>query len=572
MSTLHLTQISRKVEVTIGQLIDMSDQNATATNFNDIKRSRALAAYITHHLSGCEPAEAAQSIVDGGNDNGVDAIYFHEQEEKLYIVQSKWIKDGKGEPDNGSIKKFCTGVQDLLAGSFDRFNEKVQRKASEIDNVLGIPTLRVVAVLVHTGTSPLSEISTRDFRDLANDINDPTEIFEWVVIDQGQLHTSLTEDLNSPITIEIPIRYWGKIQQPEEAIYGTVAASDAGQLWIDYKDRLVAKNLRSSLGDSDVNKEIRASLEKNPEHFWYYNNGITATARRVTKLAKGGSGTELGIFRCEELYVVNGAQTVSTIGAFMGRSDAPNLAGCFVPFRVIQLGDEGESFGDNVTRANNRQNKIVSQDAVQKRIRTELAIEKINYQIMRNEDRVRSDNAFDLQESTIALACALQDPVVVVMVKNQISKVWEDLSKSPYKALFNPNVTSMYVWNCVRVLRMIDIALEQKRMKSTTQRESRILSSGNRLIASLVFKQVNLSRFADNNLELDRYVNSGRIKFAVDEIVFSTLSYMHSFFLKAMIPVFFKNQSKSRELYDHVAKQYAKNQTFNRPVSLIDLE
>ena len=87
----------------------MSDQRIASETFEDIQRSRALAAYMVHHLTACSPEDAAGSIVDGGDDNGLDAIYFHEPEETLYIVQSKWIKDGKGEPDNGSVKKFCSG-------------------------------------------------------------------------------------------------------------------------------------------------------------------------------------------------------------------------------------------------------------------------------------------------------------------------------------------------------------------------------------------------------------------------------------------------------------------------------
>ncbi len=37
---------------------------------------------------------------------------------------------------------------------------------------------------------------------------------------------------------------------------------------------------------------------------------------------------------------------------------------------------------------------------------------------------------------------------------------------------------------------------------------------------------------------------------------------MQRFYAKAMIPNFFRNQSKSRELYDYVVRQHNKSRTF----------
>lgn len=549
----------------------MSDQRIASETFEDIQRSRALAAYMVHHLTACSPEDAAGSIVDGGDDNGLDAIYFHEPEETLYIVQSKWIKDGKGEPDNGSVKKFCSGVSDLLSQSYDRFNKKVQEKSGDIDEVLGIPSVKITVVLVHTGASDLSPISTRDFNDLDKETNDASDVLSWTVVNQKRLHLSLTEDLNSPVTVELPIQNWGKLEEPQKAIFGTVAASDLGQIWLDFKDRLLAKNLRGALGDSDVNKEIKTTLQNKPEQFWYFNNGITATAKKVTKLPKGGGKHELGYFHCEDFHVVNGAQTVSTIGQFIAKNENFDLSTCLVQLRVIELGEDGEIFGDEVTRTNNRQNKIdakdfVSQDGEQKRIRTELLIDKINYQIMRREDSIKGEKDFDLLDSTTAVACASGDVAIVVTLKNQIGRLWEDLSKAPYKALFNPNVSGTYVWNCIQAQRLVDIAIEASRLDTRTQREHRILTSGNRLISAAVFKLMNTGRFDDQRFVFSDYIDSARTSEAVNLVVFTALDYMQRFYSKAMIPNFFRNQSKSRELFDFVVRQHSKSQIFRAPI------
>ena len=457
----------------------------------------------------------------------------------------------------------------MLSQNFDRFNSKVSSRISEINAALAVSTLKVIIVLAHSGNADtLSDISSRDFTDLEREINDASETLSFMVVNQRQLHLSLTEDLNNAISVEIPIQYWGKMQEPHHAIYGIVSAEDLGKIWQEHKERLVAKNLRGSLGDTDVNKEIRQSLEDHPEQFWYFNNGITATAKSVTKSARGGSKHDLGYFQCEELYVVNGAQTVSTIGKYLNKNPDKNLADCYVQFRVIQLGEAGETFGDEVTRTNNRQNKIeardfVSQDAEQKRLRNELLIEQVQYQIMRGDENISSERSFDLQEGTAAIACASGDVIITVLLKNQIGRLWEDISKAPYRALFNPTVSGIYVWNCVRVLRMIDHALDKRRSRTSNPRDQRIFNSGNRILAALVFRLIGANRLSDPTFQLETYVTIDRIQVATDTVGDHMLSFMNEFYKKAMIPTFFKNQTKSRELYDYVDRKFAKSQIFN---------
>jgi hypothetical protein len=126
MSIIHVNQIRLHVLKLFGALIDVSDQNnAPAAQRDDFLLTRSLAAYAVHFLSGASPETSASSVMDGGNDNGLDAIYFDEANRRLYLVQSKWIKSGIGEPENGDVKKFVAGIHDLFNMQFDRFNWKV---------------------------------------------------------------------------------------------------------------------------------------------------------------------------------------------------------------------------------------------------------------------------------------------------------------------------------------------------------------------------------------------------------------------------------------------------------------
>lgn len=561
MSIIHVNQLKSRLKDLFAGQIDLTDsQGKSQEDIDSIFLSRALAAYTAHHLIGMKTSAAGATIVDGYDDNGIDAIAYDESQGKLLLIQSKWSKEGKGEPDNGSVKKFVSGIRDLLSMNFDRFNAKVQFRVDEIEAILSSPTTKIVAILAHTGTSKLSTHSQRDFDDLRDEVNDAGEILEIEVLDQAKLHKSLTESLNNPITADLTIRYWGKRQEPSLAIYGQICATDLAKLWADHKERLLAKNLRSALGEkTDVNAEIRDTLEKHPEKFWYFNNGITAIASTVKKLAIGGGENDLGVFHCKDLYVVNGAQTLSTIGRFAEKETSHRLDKCFVQIRVVSLDNADDNFGDEITKTNNRQNRIdsrdfVSQDSEQKRIKSELAIDGIQYVIMRSDEVFSDETSFDLQESTTALACASLDIAVIVQLKGQIGKIWDDLTKPPYKLLFNTGTTGQYTWKCVRISRQIESEVAINEKTYSVIREQKIVRYGNRLIAGLVFSRVDRAALDNPSVALMGCATEQFIREATNFYTGEVVKFVQAEYANAMIPSLFKNQSKSRHIYESISK------------------
>src|SRR5690606_29145724 len=117
--------------------------------------------------------------------------------------------------------------------------------------------------------------------------------------------------------------------------------------------------------------------------FWYFNNGITAIARAVDKKPIGGNQTDTGIWECKGLSIVNGAQTVGSIHAAC--VVGPDRAGsATVSLRIIEVVEQEDAFGLEVTRNTNTQNSVEKRDFValdpeQERIRQELRFEGIDY-------------------------------------------------------------------------------------------------------------------------------------------------------------------------------------------------
>ena len=153
------------------------------------------------------------------------------------------------------------------------------------------------------------------FRDLESR-DEYTIFFETPNV--SDISTSLSSQSTGSIDINnVILESYGEISEPYGAIYGTISARVVYDWWRKYKYALFEKNIRSVLGDSSsVNAGIVSTIEKNPENFWYYNNGITATYEEVEEsISNAGSSRKIGIFGFKKLNIINWAQTLSSIGS-----------------------------------------------------------------------------------------------------------------------------------------------------------------------------------------------------------------------------------------------------------------
>src|SRR5690606_41633589 len=114
MSKIHVNHIKTKLTEVFTGHIDSSDVKGSGEQIENFFLTRAECAYAIMHHSHASVTQAAQAIVDGGDDNGIDGIFHDPTTKTLYIAQSKWIHDGIGEPSNGDVKKFISGIKDLF--------------------------------------------------------------------------------------------------------------------------------------------------------------------------------------------------------------------------------------------------------------------------------------------------------------------------------------------------------------------------------------------------------------------------------------------------------------------------
>ena len=169
---------------------------------------------------------------DGITDNGLDAVFYSETQNCLVLTQSKWIRDGKSEPDSADIGKFCRGVQDLVNCEFDRFNQRLQRRRDSVENALSTFNCQIVLVLIHTGKTELAIHATRQVDDLLAELNDASEIATFHKLGQERVYAMMAEGASGgAINLEFGLSAWGKIETPHSAFYGMVAGTEVAAWW-----------------------------------------------------------------------------------------------------------------------------------------------------------------------------------------------------------------------------------------------------------------------------------------------------------------------------------------------------
>ncbi|MBW4665316.1 MAG: AIPR family protein [Chroococcus sp. CMT-3BRIN-NPC107] len=315
MSIIHIRQIETRLRSLFTDLIDLNDYTGKSqTEQNSIFLTRALAAFSILATAGIRPDQAASTITDGYHDGGIDAIYFDDREKILFLAQSKWRHDGTGGIKQEESLKFINGVKALINAKFDCFNDKIKNRETEIIDALSFANTRVVLLLAYTGQATLSEDVRRDFDNFLKEMNDPSEVVELKVFQQGDLHKIVASgNLGLPINFDVVLKDWGQVREPYSAYYGLVSATEVANWWNNHYPKLFTPNIRSFLGETEINQSIVETLLSEPEKFWYFNNGITALCGKIQKKLLGGSNHDSGVFECFDVSIVNGAQTVGAI-------------------------------------------------------------------------------------------------------------------------------------------------------------------------------------------------------------------------------------------------------------------
>lgn len=146
-----------------------------------------------------------------------------------------------------------------------------------------------------------------------------------------------------------------------ESYLAIMPGNTLAKLYDEYGQRLLEQNVRTFLQfRGNVNKGMRNTILNDPNMFFAYNNGITATAEEVI-LEDSPSGKIIRQVR--NLQIVNGGQTTAAIyGAHKGR-DRAGLVNIFVQMKLSVIDPaHSEEIVPKISEYANSQNKVNAAD------------------------------------------------------------------------------------------------------------------------------------------------------------------------------------------------------------------
>ncbi|MET9726189.1 AIPR family protein [Streptomyces zaomyceticus] len=495
-------------------LIDLEDVKGrrSPAEIEMVFSARALAAMALQIVTGCPPEQAATSVTDGFDDQGIDAIGYSASAPELWLVQAKWSHKGTARFGVDGALKLLHGLRQLDNRAFDRFNPRVRQHAERVGDILESPECRVHLVVAVMGEKATKEQARTVIEQAAADFDAAVECHVLALHDfQAASHRdALTRNAELTATL---LGSWHTRDIPYRMFTGLVGADEIALWYQEHGASLFDRNVRGNLGGTSLNLGLIETLRTAPEAFSYLHNGITVLCDAVeteyfARLVEGAPAR----LHLKGAAVVNGAQTVASIYHAMHGEHRENISLAAVPLRVISLANTPEDFARSVITATHAQHHIngrdfVALDQVQLAIREDFrATLGKSYAARRGELIPAPSAGCSFEEAAVALACGHPDASLSALACASTEHLWDMTPQGAYARLFGRRPSALQIWRSVLLLRAVREALHQ--LKSGLQgRHAAIADRGDLLIAHLVFRLTDDEEIDDPEAEWDRHLS-----------------------------------------------------------------
>lgn len=475
-------------------LPELQDKTKKPEDLRQKNLSRAFSAFALQKLCDLSIKEAAKAVVDDFNDKGIDAIYYHEPKETLYLLQTKLKASEQFKQDEAHA--FCEGVRLLINQDFDKFNKFVRSRQSEIESALDRCS-HIELVVPYAGDA-VSDSAKSVFESLFNDEGLDEERLKREVryyASEDIASDLLAEQAFEKVNADIYLQKCQDIESPRKTYYGIVSLLDLIKLHQHYGRGLYERNIRYFLGGkSSVNRSIKETLESNPENFFYLNNGVTAICDLISPKSKDKSRGNARKLKVRNLSIINGAQTIASSAEFFAENPDCDIKAAKVMFTLIHAPSQNH-FGNYITKARNHQNPVqvanfASLDENQERLRQEISCLGYGYYYRPEADVTFSGRSFGLQDVIHAMSILQTDPRFVVHLKGDYSKLSNPDSRF-YKQIFHDDLRGVYVINAVVCYQEIrKLLIQADRQAPSKSLERMIYRHGLYAIASIMMKRL----------------------------------------------------------------------------------
>jgi len=362
-----------------------NESNAIAKERGLLKRGDYLIWWYFRRLWDLEDARIEESLCDGPNDLGIDALLIDE-DDVVHFFQFKNPESIDSGFPAGEADKVMAGLHLILNRAHDKIaNDELRGRVEEIYQI--VPNGYCLH-LVSSGAG-LSVESVTKLDAFVSSLQGPEDFFTWTDEDlrwlQDRFYQKSLPALESPIEFELDQPPYPVRSADHDCWMFHVNAQILARLYESYGEQLLQQNIRVYQGDKATNAAIKKTCSgEDAPNFLHYNNGVTF----LCDTAPWDAFTRKLMLR--RAQVVNGGQTIRVIySAFKERT---LKSAVLVPIRVItSQGDK--SFASNVAVNLNNQNRIEasflrSNDPRIMQLANALA--SLGWYLERREDEVKS--------------------------------------------------------------------------------------------------------------------------------------------------------------------------------------
>ena len=231
---------------------------------NEVEKGNNFLQWVLTRVYEATEDDAADAIVDGANDLGIDAyLPVDFSDNKIRLFQSKYGTSHSNE----AIVKFKEDVKRLLERDVTKMRPELAHLVTNIrEKNLKIKCCYVTDQKV-------------DYED------DDVEI-----VDINEIVQKLWDRIKKPAAGKKSSIKLEKLLRHDNTILGILKLRELTEFVTRNRDYVFESNIRQWMQfKTSVNKGLRETLQTNPDKFFYYNNGITIVVSDFEELGENDS-------------------------------------------------------------------------------------------------------------------------------------------------------------------------------------------------------------------------------------------------------------------------------------------
>lgn len=446
---------------------------AAMSDYDDIdKRSKSLAVISISVMMDISIEEAIDSLTDGGNDRGVDALYIDNRENHndIHIIQSKCVEIFERSKKNypgGEVDKVTSFISDLTSEDMealknvnDHLSRKIRDAIQAQRNTNATITVHFVGNMAALPQQDMDRIQStfQRYAAVTFQMHDLDSLSDFFLAKRAPL-----------IDREVTAIDQNFFDRTDLGLRGMVCTVEATNIVEAIRSKADPDNIEMGIFDQNVrvylrkynriNKRIIESALSDENHmFWYQNNGITITCDKIEMAPT----RRAPIIKLSNMQIVNGGQTSNCL--FEAAKENPSkLNDVVVLVRIIETSSEDIKL--SIAEATNSQTPINARDLRandRQQRQIEMEFESLGYYYERKVnqfgEKPKNERIDALEAAQAYLAFGLGMPEVA---KKDRGRIFGDL----YDTVFSDELTVDKLLTSYKLMKRINERKSELRKK-----------------------------------------------------------------------------------------------------------